>query len=110
VYDYFAFDLSAITITDNLIGDPVLLRRRAEGGTGWDPYYIDIDMKEGYVSLPFGDSTAIREFPRNTFRAGNPGITAPEKGDFRFVPGSPARRSGIPGMSGETIGLLPVRR
>lgn len=110
VYDYLAFDLSVVTIRDNLIGDPVLLRRRADGGTGWDPYYRDIDMKEGYVMLRFGDSTAIRAFPRNLFRRGNPGVVAPEKGDFRFARGSIARRSGIPGVSGKIIGLLPRKR
>jgi hypothetical protein len=110
VYDYLVFDLSVVTIRDNVIGDPVLLRRRADGGKGWDPYYIDIDMKEGYVSLPFGDSTAIRAFPHNFFRAGNPGIVAPEKGDFRFARGSAVERYGIRGVSGKSIGLTERKR
>ena len=32
VYDYLAFDLSVVTIKDNVIGDPVLLRQEKRRG------------------------------------------------------------------------------
>jgi hypothetical protein len=99
VYDYLAFDLSIVTIKDNVIGDPVLLRRRKDGEKGWDPYYLDIDMKEGYVALPNRDEGAARTFKGNLILNGNPGVRAPAKGDFRLVPNSPAAK----------LGFTPVR-
>jgi hypothetical protein len=51
VYDYQAFDLSVVKIVGNVIADPNVLRRREAGHKDWDPYYLDIDMKEGYELL-----------------------------------------------------------
>ena len=99
VYDYLAFDLSVVTIKENVIGDPVLLRRRKDGEKGWDPYYLDIDMKEGYVALANGDTSAARTFGGNLIVKGNPGVRAPGKGDFRLIPNSAAAN----------VGFTPVR-
>jgi hypothetical protein len=99
VYDYLDFDLSVVTIKDNVIGDPILLRRRKDGEKGWDPYYLDIDMKEGYVALPNGDAEAARTFKGNLILRGNPGVRAPEKGNFRLIANSEAAK----------LGFTPVR-
>ena len=99
VYDYLAFDLSVVTIRDNVIGDPILLRRRKDGEKGWDPYYLDIDMKEGYVALKNRDESAARTFNGNLILNGNPGVRAPAKRDFRLVPNSEAAK----------LGFTPVR-
>ncbi len=104
VYDYLAFDLSVVTIKDNVIGDPVLLRRRKDGEKGWDPYYLDIDMKEGYVALPNRDEGAARLFKGNLILNGNPGVRAPAKRDFRLVPNSPAIKLGFTPVKVSEIG------
>jgi hypothetical protein len=67
VYDYNAFDFSAVTISGNVIADRNILRRRKAGEKGWDPYYIDIDMKEGYELLDQTNPEIPRLFPRNRF-------------------------------------------
>lgn len=104
VYDYLAFDLSVVTIKDNVIGDPVLLRRRKDGEKGWDPYYLDIDTKEGYVALANGDTSAARTFKGNLIVKGNPGVRAPEKGDFRLIPKSAAAKPGFTPVLTSEIG------
>ena len=104
VYDYLAFDLSVVTIKDNVIGDPVLLRRRKDGEKGWDPYYLDIDMKAGYVALPNGDAGAAQTFKGNLILKGNPGVAAPEKGDFRLIANSPAAKLGFTPVKVSEIG------
>ena len=105
VYDYLAFDLSVVTIKDNVIGDPVLLRRRKDGEKGWDPYYLDIDMKEGYVALPNGDAVAAKTFRGNTIVSGNPGVRNPARRDFSLVPGSAAARLGFTPVPAGMMGL-----
>ena len=104
VYDYLAFDLSVVTIKDNVIGDPVLLRRRKDGEKGWDPYYLDIDMKAGYVALPNGDAGAAQTFKGNLILKGTPGVAAPEKGDFRLIAKSPAAKLGFTPVKVSEIG------
>jgi hypothetical protein len=95
VYDYLVFDFSVVTVKDNIIGDPVVLRRRKDGEQGWDPYYLNIDMKEGYVALRQDDPGVKELFRGNTFVKGNPGVLAPAAGDFRFRKGSVAKKPGF---------------
>ena len=104
VYDYQAFDLSVVTIRNNVIADPVLLRRRKDGEKGWDPYYLDIDMKEGYVALPNGDTEAARTFQGNLILKGNPGVRAPERGDFSLIANSAAANLGFTPVPASEIG------
>ncbi len=104
VYDYLAFDLSVVTIRENVIGDPVLLRRRKDGEKGWDPYYLDIDMKEGYVALPNGDAGAARIFKGNTIVSGNPGVQDPGKGVFSLIGNSAAAGLGFTPVALSSIG------
>ena len=51
VYDYNAFDFSIVTMRDNVIADSLICRRLLKDYKGWDPYYLDIDTKDGYVLL-----------------------------------------------------------
>ncbi len=104
VYDYLAFDFSVYKVQNNIIGDPVVLRRRKDGEKGWDPYYLNIDMQEGYVALGRDDPDAQKLFRGNTFVKGNPGVIAPAAGDFRIRKGSPAAALGL-----TPIGLAKLR-
>ena len=58
VYDANAFDLSVVEVRDNVLADSVLLRRRMPGLSGWDPYYLNIDLQEGYEHLTARDEAA----------------------------------------------------
>lgn len=86
VYDFHAFDFSVVKIEDNLIADQGLLRRRKAGQPGWDPYYIDIDMKEGYELLTAHSPEARSIFRKNRFVNDPPGTIEPRTG--KFIPGS----------------------
>jgi hypothetical protein len=82
VYDFYAFDFSVVKIEDNLIADQDLLRRRKAGQPGWDPYYIDIDMKEGYELLTAQSPEARSIFRNNRFVSDPPGTIDPRTGKF----------------------------
>lgn len=106
VYDYRAFDLSLVTIKDNVIADTAVMRRRAPGQTGWDPYYLNIDRKEGYELMLASDSSIRRELKGNVFVEGNPGIRRAEGGKFRIDAASAAlRKAGIESIPFAKIGL-----
>jgi len=105
VYDFQAFDFSIVTVKDNLIGDPVVLRRRKDGEKGWDPYYINIDFQDGYEALAPGNSQIPTLFKGNVFVDGNPGVAAPERGDFS-LPADTAKRIGFQPIPREKIGLI----
>jgi len=105
IYDYQAFDFSVVTVSGNIIADPVILRRREDGAKGWDPYYLNIDMTEGYLAYRSGDPAMSAMFIGNLLTQGNPGVMAPEKGDFRFRKNSPAEKLGFAPTPREKIGL-----
>jgi hypothetical protein len=66
VYDFYAFDFSAaITMRDNWVANAGFMRRRAQPEKGWDPYYLNIDMVEGYALLRSRDEATRREFAGN---------------------------------------------
>ncbi len=105
VYDFQAFDFSVVTVKDNLIGDPVVLRKRKDGEKGWDPYYINIDMQEGYEALGQSDARIPSLFKGNVFVKGNPGVAGAARGDFRVDPAA-AARIGFTQIPREKIGLI----
>lgn len=106
VYDFGAFDFSAVTIKDNLIADPLILRRRSEGETGWDPYYLDIDRKEGYDLYKADDPEMKEEFKGNMFLTGDPGFVDLAGENFQLRPDSPAFKLGFQRIPMERIGLI----
>ncbi|MEW6511370.1 MAG: right-handed parallel beta-helix repeat-containing protein [Bacteroidota bacterium] len=67
VYDWNAFDFSVVTVKDNIVGDPVVLRRWKPGQKGWDPYYLDIDAQDGYEALIQESAEVKRLFEGNRF-------------------------------------------
>ncbi len=69
VHDYGTFNLKIVTIKDNVIADPEILKRRLADQIGWDPYYLNLETDSGYVILSRGDSEAIKELPENSFAA-----------------------------------------
>ena len=106
VYDYLAFDFSIVTVKDNLIASPNILRRRSKGETGWDPYYLNIDQQEGYDLLKFDDAESRILFKENVFMNGNPGFIDAENGNFQLRDDSPAFKLGFKRIPMEKIGLM----
>jgi len=104
VYDYWEFDFSVVAVKDNLIADPIILRRRSEGQSGWDPYYLNIDKVEGYDMIPIAQSARLGEFKDNVF-TDDPGFVDITKRDFRLREDSPAFRMGFERIPFERIGL-----
>lgn len=90
VYDFYAFDFSAaITMRDNWVADAGFMRRRAQPEKAWDPYYLNIDMVEGYTLLRSHDEATRREFAGNVITDEPPGTFDPRT--IRFTPSDPAR-------------------
>lgn len=119
LYDYYAYNFdSTVTLKDNIIADPVILRRRAPGQTGWDPYYLNIDMKEGYDVYEYGNLKIMKEFSGNVFINYNPGFVDIKHRNFQLKDDSPAFKVGFKRIPMEKIGLykdefrktLPVLR
>jgi hypothetical protein len=106
IYDYLAFDKSVSTITDNVIGDPIVLRRREDGQKGWDPYYLDIDTKEGFIAILAGDRRCQEEFPGNAFVTTPPVVFDPLRRTVEIPAGSPASGIGFKPLRFTEMGLL----
>jgi hypothetical protein len=105
IYDYPAWDFSMVTMKDNVIGDEKICRRRKKDQTGWDPYYLDIDTKDGYVLLTRDDPTVRTEFKGNTFVDGDPGFVDAPRKNFRLKSGSVAFSLGFKPIPIDSIGL-----
>ncbi len=106
VYDWNAFNFdSTVTMRDNVIADPLIVRRRSDGETGWDPYYLNIDMKEGYDLYKYGDTTIMKEFENNVFLNHNPGFLDIKNKNFQLKDDSPAFKLGFKRIPMEKIGL-----
>ena len=92
IYDYLDFNKSVSTIKDNLIGDPIVLRRRADGQKGWDPYYLDIDTKEGFIAIRAGRPPLSGRVSREYFRHNTTRPVRPRPADRRDPGRLPCRR------------------
>jgi len=106
VYDWntFSFD-STVTMKDNVIADPLILRRRTQGETGWDPYYLNIDMKQGYDLYKYGDPKIMKEFKDNMIISHDPGFVDIPQKNFQLKDDSPAFKMGFKRIPMEKIGL-----
>jgi hypothetical protein len=105
VYDANSFDFSMVTMKDNVIADSLLCRRLEKGKTGWDPYYLDIDTKDGYVLLTSADEGIKHELKGNTFLSTDPGFVSLKNLDFRLKNSSPAIALGFKPIPFDKIGL-----
>ena len=105
IYDANSFDFSIVTMKDNVIADSFICRRLEKGKTGWDPYYLDIDTKDGYVLLTNSDEAIKREFKGNTFLSTDPGFVNLTGLDFRLKDSSPAMALGFKPIPFDKIGL-----
>jgi hypothetical protein len=110
IYDYLVFDKSICTFKDNVVADPVVLRRRAEGQGGWDPYYLDIDTKEGYVSVGRRDPQAQAEFPDDHFLTVPPLLFDPDNRRISIPGDSPLMKTGFQTPPFDRMGLLRTNR
>lgn len=105
IYDANSFDFSMVTMKDNVIADSLICRRLEKGKTGWDPYYLDIDTKDGYVLLTNADEAIKREFKGNTYLSADPGFVDLKGLDFRLKDSSPAIALGFKPIPFDKIGL-----
>jgi len=106
IYDYLAFDKSICTFQDNVVADPIVLRRRANGEKGWDPYYLDIDTKEGYVAIRLNDPQARAEFPNDLFVSTPPLMFDPEHRVIAIPEDSPLTKIGFKRLPFAEMGLV----
>jgi hypothetical protein len=106
IYDANVFDFSIVTMKDNVIADPVLCRRLRPGHLGWDPYYLNIDLQDGYESFLNADPRIRTEFAGNVFCEGDPGFVGAAGGDFRLKKEAPAWVLGFHPIPFEKIGLF----
>lgn len=106
IYDATVFEFSIVTMKDNLIADPYICRRREKNQSGWDPYYLDIDRKDGYVLFTSSDRTIKEEFRGNVFVDGDPGFVDVKHLDFRLKKDSKASAIGFKPIPFERIGLF----
>ncbi|MGA3244480.1 MAG: right-handed parallel beta-helix repeat-containing protein [Bacteroidota bacterium] len=104
-YDSNAFDFSVVTMRDNLIADTAICRRQQKDQKGWDPYYLDIDKKDGYVLYTSADKGIKEEFRENTFVTGDPGFESLQRHDFRLKSTSRAFALGFKPIPIDKIGL-----
>jgi hypothetical protein len=105
IYDSNAFDFSIVSMKDNLIADSLICRRQQKDQKGWDPYYLDIDKKDGYVLYTSAESDIREEFKGNVFLTGDPGFESLERHDFRLKSTSPAYALGFKPIPIDKIGL-----
>ena len=103
IYDFGAFDAGVFTIRDNVIADDLLLRRRQAGLAGWDPYYINIDTKEGYDLLTRDDPRGKAFFAGNRLVQHLEGAIDPRSGRVTLPPA--AYPKGFVKIPFERIGL-----
>jgi hypothetical protein len=90
VYDFQLFDFHGIVeMKDNVIADPRLWRRRAANAPVPEPYFLNIDTKEGYDLLLNSSPDARREFAGNEISSEPPGTFDPST--LAFVPRSGGR-------------------
>lgn len=105
IYDANSFDFSIVTMKDNVIADTFICRRLQKDYKGWDPYYLDIDKKDGYVLYRNTDKEIREEFKGNTFITGDPGFENLKRHDFRLKSSSPAYALGFKPIPFNKIGL-----
>ena len=107
VYDYLAFDFSVVTVKDNVIADPAILRRRKDGEKGWDPYYLNIDMQKGYELFKAGDPAMKKLFKGNLLSEKDPGFKDLKNGNLQLRDDAPAYRLGFKRIPMEMVmGML----
>ncbi len=68
IYDCNAIAFSNVSIKDNLIADTALCRWLPGSCAGRDPYYLDIDGKDGYVLLLSSGYKAREKLRGSTFK------------------------------------------
>jgi hypothetical protein len=92
---YDGVDLSLVTVKDNLIADPELIRRLDRG-------------TNRYVVLPLTDAGAADEFRNagNVLVNGDPGFVDVKNRDFRLRKDSPAWKLGFKPIPFTQIGLI----
>ena len=103
--DYFAYDFSVQTIKDNLIADPEICKRIKQDPKGWEPYYLNLDVSEGYRVWKNTDTDQMDFVKLNKLIKGDPGFVNYKKADFRIKPNSPAAKMGFVPIPIEKIGL-----
>jgi hypothetical protein len=103
--DFFAYDFSVVTIKNNLIADPEILKRYKEPLKGWEPYYLNLDVQDGYIVFKNSDYKAVNELKDNTFINKDPGFVDLKNENFQLRDNSPAFKIGFKNIPIEKIGI-----
>ncbi len=106
IYDFQTFNLNILTLRQNVSADTVILRRWKPGQKGWDPYYLNIDLVEGYDALRRGDPVLDTVLPGNTFTKEKPFLFDPEHRKIVVPPDSPVWKTGFEEIPFAEMGLL----
>ncbi len=106
IYDFNAFDVTISTIRGNVSADPTVLRRWKPGQTGWDPYYLNIDLEEGYDALKRTDPAVKTVFPSDAFVQTPPFEFDPVHRILNIPKGSPVWMKGFEPIPFAAMGLL----
>lgn len=107
IYDFPSIDLSTMTISGNITADAIALRRWKPGQKGWDPYYLNIDLVEGYDALARTDPILRSIFGADTFTDKAPFQFDPERRVITVPADSPVRKAGFQDIPFSSMGLLP---
>jgi hypothetical protein len=112
IYDFNAFDFSVVDVRDNVIADSILIRRREPQAGGWDPYYLNIDLVEGYEFLTLKDSAATSLLRGNDLLESKPDILEVTSAGPLLRYGADLDMVGFERIPLESIGLQlgPYRR
>ncbi len=106
IYDFHAFDLHISTFRNNFSADPVVLRRWKSGQEGWDPYYLNIDLVDGYDALTRSDPSIKEIFKDDAFVPEPPFRFDAQQRVISVPPDSPARKAGFRDIPFSKMGLL----
>jgi hypothetical protein len=105
IYDFQMFDLKIMTIRGNISGDTIVLRRWIPGQKGWDPYYLNIDLQEGYDALRRDDPEIKSLFGDDFFISEAPFQFDPVRRVIKLSPRSEASKAGFPELPFASMGL-----
>ncbi len=95
-------DPRRLTVENNVVGDSMLLVLTKKWTPDYDPYAI------GYASTHTRlDTATVRAMSSRGNVIADPAYLAPERGDFRLRPDSPAWRAGFQPIPFDEIGIVP---
>jgi hypothetical protein len=105
--DYFAYDQKVNKIEENLIYDTEVLKRIKTKPAGWEPYYLNLDVGEGYYVFKNTDKEINNELKNNIISTEEIDIKKIITDKFKFENNPLVEKSGFKQIPFEKIGLYP---